>query len=50
MGIIKLKIVNGKGEEVPMEDLTPVGIEMLEGELNRLQEAIDEHFLNEMEE
>ena len=42
MGIIKLKIVDEKDEEVLIEDLTNTGLQMLITDLKRLQKRIDE--------
>ena len=43
MGIIKLKIVDEKDEEILVKDLTSTGIEMLQYDINQLQEKIDEY-------
>ena len=42
MGIIKIKIVDEKDQEVLIEDLTTTGIEMLQADINQLQERINE--------
>ena len=42
MGIILLKVVDEKGEEIEIKDLTDTGIQMLRGEIEQLQEKVDE--------
>ena len=41
MGMVLLKVLDEKGEEIEIKDLTDTGIQMLRGEIEQLQEKID---------
>ena len=42
MGLIYLNIVDDKGKDVLIKDLTSTGLQMLRWELNQMQSKIDE--------
>ncbi len=46
MGIIKLNVVDGKGDEVLIDDLTDTGRQMLRGELSRIGDKLEEAEFN----